>query len=288
MTNIVYAFAGQWMYFEIMETMQKPADFPWSFAVAGPFMVCSYLAVALLGYFFGAGRKELLASISLGMSLRTAAGLLFVHVLIVYLIKNVVLARYFHSKWRPDSVESRSCSSYLQYSTISVSILLLGYFVANAVPFFEQLLGVLGGLCAGPINFFLPILFYLVALGRKLQLMAVQQSCRLELEERDPDGAATPQTIGSVADVAEDVNLIGANIDMAVARALPEQAPLHSLCWLGFQALRRTEMVLVIIVSVLIFLTMCLGVYENVKQIVDLTNDLGTPFSCHAFNVTKA
>eukprot|EP00971_Amphidinium_carterae_P024765 488403-Amphidinium_carterae.1 len=47
--------------------------------------------------------------------------------------------------------------------------------------------------------------------------------------------------IGRTVADCEDVNLIGANIEMAAASALPEEAPLYALCWLGFRALRRTK-----------------------------------------------
>ena len=35
-TNLVYAYAGQWMYFEMMTEMEAPADFPKAFLLPGP------------------------------------------------------------------------------------------------------------------------------------------------------------------------------------------------------------------------------------------------------------
>eukprot|EP00403_Amphidinium_massartii_P034622 CAMPEP_0178443038 /NCGR_PEP_ID=MMETSP0689_2-20121128/38585_1 /TAXON_ID=160604 /ORGANISM="Amphidinium massartii, Strain CS-259" /LENGTH=543 /DNA_ID=CAMNT_0020066825 /DNA_START=72 /DNA_END=1699 /DNA_ORIENTATION=+ len=308
-TNIVYAYAGQWMYFELMDTMSKPSDFPWAFAVSGPFMVTVYLAVALLGYGLGAGRAQLLRSMAVGPTLRFAAAMLFAHVVIVYLIKNVVLARYFLGRCRPEDVDAKTCKSYLNYSCISVAMLLLGYFVANAVPFFNQLLGLMGGLFAGPINFLLPILFYLVALGRKMQAAASQgqtqgygsvsittQRSASGDTASSPAGALPAQTIGSPSGAhapapemvtAEDVTLISGqavNPDV-LGPSLPdsgEQASVWQLFCLGWQAMPRWEAAVVCLITVLITLTMGLGVYENVKEIVALEGHYGEPFSCHA------
>ena len=43
---------------------------------------------------------------------------------------------------------------------------MLGYVVANAVPFFDALLGLVGGLLSAPISFGLPVVFYLGAVAR--------------------------------------------------------------------------------------------------------------------------
>ena len=47
-SNLVYAYAGMWMYHEMMAEMEAPADFPKAFAVSGPIMVSLYLLVAFL------------------------------------------------------------------------------------------------------------------------------------------------------------------------------------------------------------------------------------------------
>lgn len=83
--EVVYSFSGQWMYFELMDTMTKPKDFPKAFLVAGPFMLITYLVVAMLGYWFGSGTTDLVGGMPHGPWLQAAAALLFAHVVIVYL-----------------------------------------------------------------------------------------------------------------------------------------------------------------------------------------------------------
>ena len=44
--------------------------------------------------------------------------------------------------------------------------LVVGCLIANAIPFFDSLLGLIGGLLSAPISFGFPVLFYLGALAR--------------------------------------------------------------------------------------------------------------------------
>ena len=44
--------------------------------------------------------------------------------------------------------------------------LIVGCLIANAIPFFDSLLGLIGGLLSAPISFGFPVLFYLGALAR--------------------------------------------------------------------------------------------------------------------------
>merc|ERR1719401_3177597 len=106
---------------------------------------------------------DIVQSMPRGPWLRFAAGLLFLHVVIVYLVKSVVLQRYLHRSLSPGDFGERSLVSYLKHGSFGGLMLLFGFLVANAVPFFSQLLGLIGGLLGGPINFLFPILMYLVA-----------------------------------------------------------------------------------------------------------------------------
>jgi hypothetical protein len=167
LTNIVYSYCGQWMYFELMDTMEVPREFPHAFCISGPVMVMSYLMVAIVGYLLTGGGGSLIDHVDKGPVLSVVAAMLLVHVLIVYVIKSVVLARYLHGIFSPGDIHKGSKTSYLKHGCFGSAMLAFSYLVANAVPFFNELVGLIGGFLGGPINFLFPIALFLVARGRK-------------------------------------------------------------------------------------------------------------------------
>jgi len=258
-TNVVYSYAGQWMYFEVMETMEVPSEFPKAFAVSGPIMVSIYLVVALVGFSFGVRADDILQGMPHGNLLRIASTLLFAHVLIVYLIKSVVIQQYFHRVTSPTDTDSRTLASYLNHGSWGVAMLIVGYIVANAVPFFNQLLGLLGGLLGGPINFLLPIFLYLVALGRD----GHAGSCK-EVDCKEVDGGSSCEDLGTDG------------------RDLSKKSSFIAACR-GLRKLSFPEVLLICFIYVFISFTMFLGVSNVIGQIIEMNGEFGPPFSCHAF-----
>eukprot|EP00913_Durusdinium_trenchii_P007356 g6915.t1 len=57
-SNVVYSYAGHWLYFELMAEMERPEQFPRVFLINVPIQVSLYLLVACWGYHF-AGDKVL-------------------------------------------------------------------------------------------------------------------------------------------------------------------------------------------------------------------------------------
>jgi amino acid permease len=52
LTNILYAFAGHWLYFELIAVMRVPEHFPRVFVVNAPLQLLLYLLVACTGYYY--------------------------------------------------------------------------------------------------------------------------------------------------------------------------------------------------------------------------------------------
>lgn len=103
LTNILYAYTGHWMYFELMSEMEYPADFPKVFLVNGPFCLFAYILVASIGYYYE-GREahaSFLDALPLGNQYRVASAILFAHVVVVYVLKSIVLTRFLHSRTSP-------------------------------------------------------------------------------------------------------------------------------------------------------------------------------------------
>lgn len=287
-TNVLYAFTGQWMYFELMATMSKPQDFPRAFAITGPFMMSSYLAVALISYALGAGHDDLVASMEAGATLRVVALLLFVHVSIVYLIKSVVLARYFHGLFHPAEVDLRTSASYMRHGSWGVAMLTFGYLVANAVPFFSQLLGLIGGLLAGPINFLIPIVFYLTAFGRHLRLHKREAVDRAEVAGGDAavEGTTEYGTCTIEGEPAENDSFTTETT--ASASSGSEEASKAAAIRAALCALPSWELAMLVLTVLLTFLTIVLGFTEQVREVLAKQSTFGYPFSCHPLDLSHA
>jgi hypothetical protein len=63
-------------------------------------------------------------------------------------------------------VNEDSCQAKSEYGGFALGQLIIGCLIANAIPFFDSLLGLIGGLLSAPISFGFPVLFYLGALAR--------------------------------------------------------------------------------------------------------------------------
>jgi len=164
LTNILYAYTGHWMYFELMSEMEHPAEFPRVFTVNGPFCLLSYLVVASIGYYYE-GREahpSFLDALPQGAQYRIASAILFAHVVVVYVLKSIVLVRFLHSR-TSSRFDTDSRRARIEYALWALFLLCLGYVVAQSVPFFNLLLGLIGGLLAAPTSFLLPAVLYFAA-----------------------------------------------------------------------------------------------------------------------------
>jgi len=256
-TNVIYSYCGQWMYFEIMETMESPSDFPKAFMVTGPFMVIAYLTVALVSFFFGVQTGNIVDSMPAGPLLRVVAICLFLHVGIVYLIKSVVLQIFFHAKCSPHDLNSRRLKSYLKHGSFGLAMLIFGFLIANAVPFFSQLLGLIGGLLGGPINFMFPLYLYLAAKGRHDK---VESESKQAVADEAPHGSETEPW---------------------------EESSLRACCR-GIRSTRPIELLCIAAIMMVTLMIVFLGVAQEIMEIIKLNGEFGEPFSCHALKVDVA
>jgi hypothetical protein len=168
MANVLYAYAGHWMYFEIMAEMQEPQDFYKVFYINAPLQLGMYMTVALVGYYYlGAdGKHYLIENMEEGSTWRFIVQvLLFAHIAIVYLIKNIALSRFLVKLIRPEAVESETSASKLLFAGCPAGILVAGWVVANSMPVFYDLVGLIGAVLCGPISFVLPVIFFVFSMA---------------------------------------------------------------------------------------------------------------------------
>ncbi|CAL1159565.1 unnamed protein product [Cladocopium goreaui] len=196
-SNVVYSYAGHWLYFELMVDMQKPEDFPRVFLINVPLQVCLYLLVACWGYHFAGDKAEgyFLDNLPDSDAFRIASALLFLHVLIAFLVKNVVLVRAVHKIVAPSRVdvslrESGGQRAQAEFATCAVLLLCAYWAVANAIPFFSDFLALVGSLLSGPISFVLPAVFLMGALQREAGSSSAAGTFELSQRmEGQPDAA---------------------------------------------------------------------------------------------------
>jgi hypothetical protein len=234
-------------------------------------VVVAYLTVALAGLFLDARGPSLLESMLPDGALQVASALLFAHVLITYTIKSVVLARHLHGVLSPRDRDERTCASYLKHGGVGAGMLLFGSVVSNCLPFFSQLLGLVGGLLSGPINFVLPLALFLAARRQVLGLAAAvppnpqgsEEGARLRDVQGCSEEAVSDASFTATASAGEDG--IGSG---------------PSLC-----RLRVLDWLLMLVTVGFTLTTMVFGVSDVIGQIIVLQGSDGAPFACHALKL---
>jgi amino acid permease len=167
---VVYAYGGNWMYFEIMSEMKEPKDFQKSYCVNGPLQLGFYLIAGLVGYAYRGDQAKayLLDELEFGTGFRIASLMLFMHVLITYAIKSTVLTRHLYQKMEQDPAYEKSI-----WLVLTVLLMIGGSILALSMPFFGEMLGLLGCLLGAPICFFLPITLYICGKYHRDELSSI-------------------------------------------------------------------------------------------------------------------
>jgi amino acid permease len=175
LSAIFFTFGGQFMFYELMAEMKDYQEFPKTFSLAGPFQVPIYLIVGCVGYYFKGAEASgyFLDNLGFGTMYRAASALLCFHMLVAYLILGSVLSRMIHLRVSPYHVNDLGWRGKLEWFLITSGVLVMSYLVANAVPFFEELTSLIGGVTVPTMNLILPLMFYAKTrymIGQKLKI----------------------------------------------------------------------------------------------------------------------
>jgi len=162
LSKIAFAYAGQFLYLEIMAEMKNPQEFPRAFRLAGPYQVTMYLIAASVGYGYkGKQAKGLMINwIPYNPWLRFAAILLFIHMIVVYLIKANVLSRALHRVVSPKFINDTSWRGKTEWFLATTVVMISCIFIAESIPFFDPLTGLIGALLVPLACWNLPIIFF--------------------------------------------------------------------------------------------------------------------------------
>lgn len=162
-SKFAFAYAGQFLYLEIMSEMKEPNHFPRTFLFAGNYQVGMYLLVACVGYYTkGDGADGLLVQyLPFGNALRAASLLLFVHMIVTYLVKATVVTRAIHLYLSPKHVNDKGIRGKAEWFAISSALLGMSFIIGNSVPFFDELTGLIGASVVPIACWNIPIAFYI-------------------------------------------------------------------------------------------------------------------------------
>lgn len=163
---IVFAYGGNWQYFELMSEMKEPKDFQKVWGINGPLQLGLYLLAGLAGYTVKGSSAQgyLLDELNFGTTFRVVSLMLFLHILVSIAIKVRILGNYVCTHL-PNLTGG--------YPIISASIMMTGCALALSCPFFSELVSLLGALMLAPISYMLPIALFLGAkylAGDRLQV----------------------------------------------------------------------------------------------------------------------
>mmetsp|Transcript_7225 Transcript_7225/g.18560 ORF Transcript_7225/g.18560 Transcript_7225/m.18560 type:complete len:356 (+) Transcript_7225:955-2022(+) len=164
-TGIVFAYSGQAIFLEIMSEMRQPAAFNTALTGATTALFLLYTLISGVGYGFrGPSTPAYLLDVMPYSWLRAAVNVtLFVHMLIACQIKLQVICRAAHLQVSPSTANSSCLAGKLWWMLITSALLFTAWLIANAVPFFDDCVGIIGAITSSPNSFGFPALFCLLA-----------------------------------------------------------------------------------------------------------------------------
>lgn len=172
-TNIVFAYSFAICQFSFMDEMHTPKDFVKSIWVLGVIEIIIYtLTGALIYSFVGQGVKSP-ALLSAGPLLsKVAFGIALPVIFISGSINGTVAGRYIHGRIYKDSVTRyiNTPKGWISWIALIAVLTLVGWVLAEAIPFFEDLLSISSSLFISGFTFYFPAMmwFMLIRQGSPL------------------------------------------------------------------------------------------------------------------------
>ncbi|KAH9952019.1 transmembrane amino acid transporter protein-domain-containing protein [Amylocystis lapponica] len=155
-TDIVFAYAGHVAFFTFITEMERPQDFAKALYFLQAADTTLYLVVGIVVYAYAGSSTVSPALGNTGTVLRKVAyGIALPTIMIAGVINGHVCAKLIYVRIfrREDGITSRhmtthSWTGWLTWTGISLSIWVLAFVIAEVIPFFNDLLGVISSLFA--------------------------------------------------------------------------------------------------------------------------------------------
>jgi len=169
LSSIVFAFQGQSIFMELMSEMKNPKEFSKSCNVAYIIMGVIYVTIVIVAYGVDGENvtQFLLKGISPGVAKTTAGVLVVFHIVVAYVIAIQPFHVFVHSAIFPETLYVSSNKGRIHWLVITVGYIIIAWVIANIIPFFADLQGLIGALLGAPIVFGWPSLYYLLVNKKK-------------------------------------------------------------------------------------------------------------------------
>lgn len=204
----ILAYQGQAIFLELMSEMKEPSQFTTASTLSYAQMFIVYATCFVVAYGLGGGHVDPFVPNNLkdGGIKQAVGALVAYHVLIAYVIIGVPFHSVLHAAMFPESFGQATMTSRIQWFCISLTFLIFGWAIGNAIPSFASLTSLIGSLTGAPILFGWPAFFYAYGAYKKnVQISRTDKiACIVYLFVFLP----VFTVIGTVASVRDIVNTI--------------------------------------------------------------------------------
>lgn len=163
LTNVLFAYSFAICQFTFMEEMHTPADFPKSVIALGSIQIVIYTLVGALGYAFIGSTVQAPALLSAGKTVsRVAFGVALPVIFISGSICVVTAGRFMMDLWFPHSTVRyvNTARGWMVWIAMITGVVLIGWVIAQAIPIFNPLLGIISALFNSAFSLYLPGLMW--------------------------------------------------------------------------------------------------------------------------------
>ncbi|KAF7563408.1 hypothetical protein G7046_g729 [Stylonectria norvegica] len=168
-TNIVFAYSFAVCQFSFMDEMHTPADFVKSIWSLGLIEIAIYTLTGALVYAFVGPDVRSPALLSAGHLIsKIAFGIALPVIFISGSINTTVVARYLHGRMFKNSIIRyiNTRMGWITWLALITAITLIAWIIAEAIPFFSDLLSISSSLFISGFTFYLPAMMWFMLLRK--------------------------------------------------------------------------------------------------------------------------
>lgn len=162
--NLIYAYAGQAIFIELISDMKRPQDFPKAVIASTAIMYLTYLIVGVIGFHFLGPNVQapITSQIPETSTTRLSNVFLLVHLIVAYVIEVNILSSAATGFLTSKIEICRDMQPEKLWLIISSGIVLFCVLSSNYIPFLGDLMGLFGAIGSVATTYFFPCLFTLI------------------------------------------------------------------------------------------------------------------------------